>query len=402
MILVDRLPFLGGTSTAVLDTFYGFYTPGDRAAQGRRRHRGRRRRRAAAASARLVERPNTYGAGTGVSTLPSTSRWPGKRSSRGRRHGSCSARLRPGRRTFATAGWIGVRRYAGRPRGDVRARPSSTPQRGRGPLPRAGFGYETAGQPTAPRRCTTTCRMANVDREPAPAHRKSGFHAPDGEAAASRRVRPPAPRGHRPHPPIDGHDGDDHDPPRAYARLAAIVNATDPAFLTEAEIAGRRQALEYVRFLATGCRATSAHRCRAGHADRRPRDAPRPRRLPRLRVTTSWRPRIRRRDRRAVRRWRTTRGADTAGSTCRTGWSSASRTGRSSSAMRRTCSSPDAASARPTMPTRGPSMAQCMAWARRPGRRRRWRSRPVATCARSTSPALRDRLPRRAIARGST
>jgi NADPH-dependent 2,4-dienoyl-CoA reductase/sulfur reductase-like enzyme len=28
VLLVEKLPFLGGTSTAVLDTFYGFYTPG--------------------------------------------------------------------------------------------------------------------------------------------------------------------------------------------------------------------------------------------------------------------------------------------------------------------------------------------------------------------------------------
>ncbi|HSO51174.1 MAG TPA: FAD-dependent oxidoreductase, partial [Actinomycetes bacterium] len=27
-LLVEKLPFLGGVSTAVLDTFYGFYTPG--------------------------------------------------------------------------------------------------------------------------------------------------------------------------------------------------------------------------------------------------------------------------------------------------------------------------------------------------------------------------------------
>lgn len=29
-LLLDRLPFLGGTSTAVLDTFYGYYTPGQK------------------------------------------------------------------------------------------------------------------------------------------------------------------------------------------------------------------------------------------------------------------------------------------------------------------------------------------------------------------------------------
>ena len=39
VLLIDRLPFLGGTSTAVLDTFYGFYTPGSQSQQGRRRDR---------------------------------------------------------------------------------------------------------------------------------------------------------------------------------------------------------------------------------------------------------------------------------------------------------------------------------------------------------------------------
>ena len=28
VLLIEKLPFLGGVSTAVLDTFYGFYTPG--------------------------------------------------------------------------------------------------------------------------------------------------------------------------------------------------------------------------------------------------------------------------------------------------------------------------------------------------------------------------------------
>ena len=33
-LLVDRLGFMGGTSTAVLDTFYAFYTPGERSTHG--------------------------------------------------------------------------------------------------------------------------------------------------------------------------------------------------------------------------------------------------------------------------------------------------------------------------------------------------------------------------------
>ena len=68
VLLVEKLPFLGGVSTAVLDTFYGFYTPGwrplkvvggiaDDVVAGLRAIRT------------VVERPNTYGAGTGVTYL---------------------------------------------------------------------------------------------------------------------------------------------------------------------------------------------------------------------------------------------------------------------------------------------------------------------------------------------
>ena len=64
-LLIEKLPFLGGNSTAVLDTFYGFFTPGSRerkvvggigddVVRGLERH------------GPVVRRPNTYGAGTGV------------------------------------------------------------------------------------------------------------------------------------------------------------------------------------------------------------------------------------------------------------------------------------------------------------------------------------------------
>src|SRR5213076_738170 len=68
VLLVERLPFLGGTSTAVLDTVYGFYTPGTRA----RKVVGGIADDVVAALRALgpvVERPNTYGAGTGVTYL---------------------------------------------------------------------------------------------------------------------------------------------------------------------------------------------------------------------------------------------------------------------------------------------------------------------------------------------
>ena len=67
-LLIEKLPFLGGTSTAVLDTFYGFYTPGEQSIRvvggiGDDVIAGLRR------LGEVVERPNTYGAGTGVTYL---------------------------------------------------------------------------------------------------------------------------------------------------------------------------------------------------------------------------------------------------------------------------------------------------------------------------------------------
>src|SRR5262245_1479119 len=69
VLLVEKLPFLGGNSTAVLDTFYGFYVPGSRSVQvvagipweivEALRSLGP-----------VLERPNTYGAGTGVTYNP--------------------------------------------------------------------------------------------------------------------------------------------------------------------------------------------------------------------------------------------------------------------------------------------------------------------------------------------
>ena len=65
VLVIEKQGFMGGTSTAVLDTFYGFYTPGttslkvaggisDGVLDGLR------------ALGPVLERPNTYGAGTGL------------------------------------------------------------------------------------------------------------------------------------------------------------------------------------------------------------------------------------------------------------------------------------------------------------------------------------------------
>ena len=69
--LVERYGFPGGISTQVLDTFYGFYTPGER----RERVVGGIPWEVAStliARGAAFERPNSYGAGTGMAwSLPS-------------------------------------------------------------------------------------------------------------------------------------------------------------------------------------------------------------------------------------------------------------------------------------------------------------------------------------------
>jgi flavin-dependent dehydrogenase len=71
VILVERYGFLGGTGAAVLDTFYGFYTPGpiekkvvggipDEVVAGLQKRNV------------LLKRPNTYGAGAGLTYDPET------------------------------------------------------------------------------------------------------------------------------------------------------------------------------------------------------------------------------------------------------------------------------------------------------------------------------------------
>ena len=67
--LIDRAGFPGGISTQALDTFYGFFTPGDtpkKVAGGI----GNRVVDALDAAGAVFLRPNTYGAGTGVNYNP--------------------------------------------------------------------------------------------------------------------------------------------------------------------------------------------------------------------------------------------------------------------------------------------------------------------------------------------
>ncbi|MCC6240724.1 MAG: FAD-dependent oxidoreductase [Phycisphaerales bacterium] len=69
VLLLDRLPFLGGISTVVLDTFYGYYTPGTRSKRVVGGIADEVQRRLDDYGMQL-ERPSTFGAGTGVTYHP--------------------------------------------------------------------------------------------------------------------------------------------------------------------------------------------------------------------------------------------------------------------------------------------------------------------------------------------
>lgn len=68
-VLVERLPFVGGTSTAVLDTFYAFFTSGDPGVQVVRGI-GQEVLDALDRHGAALRRPNTFGSGLGITYNP--------------------------------------------------------------------------------------------------------------------------------------------------------------------------------------------------------------------------------------------------------------------------------------------------------------------------------------------
>ena len=248
-LLVDRLPFLGGTSTAVLDTFYGFYTPGSES----RKVVGGIGDDVVAALRDLgpvVERPNTYGAGTGITYLAEHLKvaWERLVTDAGARvllHALLQAAdVHDGRiETVVIATRAGLAR--------VRATTFIDASGDADLCAFAGFGFETAGELDPAQTLTTSFRMANVDMSRRRTLSKAEFHALMAEAAESGDYDLPRREGSDHITPVDGVIATVMTRLDSYRRDAdgRIVNATDPWFLTQAEMAGRRQALEYVRFL---------------------------------------------------------------------------------------------------------------------------------------------------------
>ena len=248
VLLVEKLPFLGGVSTAVLDTFYGFYTPGsqslkvvggiaDAVVAGLR------------ALGNVVERPNTYGAGTGVTYLAEHLKvvWEDLVVSAGARvllHAFVQdATVADGRiADLLVATKAGLQR--------VEAGIVIDASGDADVCHHAGFGYELAGELSPAQTLTTTFRMTNVDVGRRRSIGKEELHRLMAVANESREFDLPRV------------EGSDHITPigdmiatvmtrveHVQERSGRLVNATDPDVLTAAEMAGRRQALEYARFL---------------------------------------------------------------------------------------------------------------------------------------------------------
>lgn len=239
-LLVDRLAFMGGTSTAVLDTFYAFYTPGEapRRVVGGLGWEVVERLTAAGVA---FERPNTYGAGTGVTYDQETLKvlWEELASDAG-----VDLLLH----TWAT----GVRVDEGRIRGvrlwnkggerwvdaDVVIDASGDADL----VALAGLEHDNAAQQGRVQSLSTLFKLANVDVARAASVPKAELWERMRQAAESGDYALPRVEGSWHRTPFDG---------VVLIHMTRIpnVDATDPEQLTRAEVEGRRQVREYARFL---------------------------------------------------------------------------------------------------------------------------------------------------------
>jgi hypothetical protein len=239
-LLIERYGFLGGTSTMVLDTFYGFYIPGEdsrRVVGGvpweiveRLRERGM-----------VIERPSSDGAGQAVTYDPPTLQvvWEQTALEAGvrlRMHTFCVDVLKEGDqiRGLVVAGKSGL----GLITGSVFIDASGDADL----CFRAGAPFQPAGEDGPAQSLTTTFRIANVDEPRSRQVSRAELTGMMREANLSGEYRLPREEGSAHRTPLPGVVATN-------MTRVAYVDGTDPAVLSGAEVEGRRQALEYTRFL---------------------------------------------------------------------------------------------------------------------------------------------------------
>jgi len=241
VLLLERYGFPGGTSTQMLDTFYGFFTPGE---QPRKVVGGLPDRVVDALEARggVFLRPNTYGAGTGVNYNPELLKtvWDELLEEAGVRvllHGTlvdaetASDGTLRGVVVWTKGGFfrIQARRFIDCS-GDADL------------CHHAGADYEKAGEKDPAQTMTTTFRMCNVDLE---AYRRAG-----GKQMLMAKMEEALTRGTHPLPRKAGsaHAMNAEGCISTVAVRVSGHDALDCGEISAAEREGRRQAFVYERF----------------------------------------------------------------------------------------------------------------------------------------------------------
>lgn len=240
VLLVERYGFLGGTSTGVLDTFYGFFTPGPEP------------RKVAGGIPDLVVdrldqrgaaylRPNTYGAGTGVTYSPEALKiiWDELMDEHGVEVLPHALLVDAVEREGRIAGLVLATKA-----GPMEARAARfIDASGDADLCHwAGVPSEIAGELEPAQTLTTTFRMAGVDLE--------AFAAAGGKAMLMERMKDAMASGRHPLPRAKG-SAHAMAVPASVSTVAvrvAGVDALDPLELRHAEKEGRRQAFVYEAF----------------------------------------------------------------------------------------------------------------------------------------------------------
>lgn len=237
--LVERYGFMGGISTQVLDTFYGFFTPGK---EPKKVVGGIPDRIVTALekAGMAVYRPNTYGAGQGITYDPSTLKviWETMAREAGVRilfHTLVVDVLRKGRRVCGVVA-VNKRGFVAL-EADVVIDASGDAD----VAAAAGVPFESSEHGPV-QSLTTTFQVINVNVARAARVSKKELHGLMARAIESGNYDLPR------------REGSVHITPHRgvmFTNMTRVseVDATDPLALTEAEMEGRRQAMAYFRFL---------------------------------------------------------------------------------------------------------------------------------------------------------
>ncbi len=240
VMLVERYGFAGGSSTQMLDTFYGFFTPGEAP-----------KKIVAGLPDQIVNaldktgdmflRPNTYGAGTGVNYNPERLKyvWDQQIVAAGVRYLLHTTLVEVVRESGGTEVCICWNKGGFH---KVRAKRVIDASGDADYCHLAGFAYETAGQLEPAQSMTTTFRMSNVDLDL--------FESSGGKRALKAKMHEAYETGTYPLPRKEGsaHEMCQQGCIATVAVKVAGLHPLNAEELTRAEIEGRKQAFDYEAF----------------------------------------------------------------------------------------------------------------------------------------------------------